>query len=85
MKEHNIMMQSLDAFYLHSEGSNSLYWALEKYRTLELQKNKPWVAEYFKNIEACIETEFSSFDITCNSKSTDDWSVSIIPTIQSPP
>lgn len=50
------------------EQSAFCVWALEKYRALELQKNKQGIADYFKNIEACIETECSSFEITCDSK-----------------
>jgi hypothetical protein len=50
------------------EESAFCVWALEKYRALEWQKNKQEIADYFKNIEACIETEFCSFEITCGSK-----------------
>ncbi|MDR2393034.1 MAG: hypothetical protein LBD93_02600 [Treponema sp.] len=50
------------------EQSAFCVWALEKYRAMELQKNKQRIADYFKNIEACIETECGSFEITCDSK-----------------
>ncbi|MHB9293942.1 putative histidine 2-aminobutanoyltransferase [Hollandina sp. SP2] len=50
------------------EASAFCVWALEKYRALELQKNKQGIVGYFKNIEACIETEFGSFEITSDSK-----------------
>jgi hypothetical protein len=50
------------------EESAFCVWALEKYRAIELQEHKQGMAEYFKNIEACIETEFGSFEITCDSK-----------------
>lgn len=41
--------------------------AMEKYRAIELQKNRQGIADYFSNIEACIETEFSSFEVTSDS------------------
>jgi SAM-dependent methyltransferase len=43
-------------------------WTLEKYRAIELQENRRDVAGYFRNIEGCIESEFGSFEITCDSK-----------------
>ncbi|RCX19405.1 nicotianamine synthase-like protein [Anaerobacterium chartisolvens] len=50
------------------EQSAFCVWAMEKYRAVELQKNREGIAEYFSNIEACIETEFGSFEITADSK-----------------
>ena len=41
---------------------------LEKYRAIELQENRQGVAGYFQNIEGCIENEFGSFEMTCDSK-----------------
>ncbi|MDR2097730.1 MAG: hypothetical protein LBP37_04340 [Spirochaetaceae bacterium] len=50
------------------EQSAFCVWSLEKYRALEFQKNKQGIADYFRNIEVCIETEFGSFEITGDSK-----------------
>lgn len=50
------------------EQSAYCVWAMEKYRAIELQKDRQGIADYFHNIEACIETEFGSFEITSNSK-----------------
>ncbi|MDI3091854.1 methyltransferase domain-containing protein [Priestia megaterium] len=41
---------------------------MEKYRALKLQSGDPEIADYFKNIESCIEEEFGSFEIKSNSK-----------------
>lgn len=43
-------------------------WAMEKYRARELEQNREGIAEYFNNIEACIASEFGSFEITSDSK-----------------
>ncbi|MGF7047337.1 hypothetical protein J2T13_001842 [Paenibacillus sp. DS2015] len=43
-------------------------WNMEKYRALEFQDNRQDIADYFSNIEACIEMEFDNFEITSNSK-----------------
>lgn len=50
------------------EQSALCVWAMEKYRAIELQKNKQSIADYFSNIEACIETEFGILEITSDSK-----------------
>jgi hypothetical protein len=50
------------------EQSAFSVWGMEKYRAIELQKNRHGIANYFSNIEACIETEFDSFEITSDSK-----------------
>ncbi|MET3544913.1 2-polyprenyl-3-methyl-5-hydroxy-6-metoxy-1,4-benzoquinol methylase [Paenibacillus favisporus] len=41
---------------------------MEKYRAVRLQQGHAEITEYFKNIEACIEKEFGSFQITSASK-----------------
>ncbi|MDR9796564.1 methyltransferase domain-containing protein [Aeribacillus pallidus] len=41
---------------------------MEKYRALKLQDGNVDIADYFKNIESCIEEEFGSFQITSESK-----------------
>jgi histidine 2-aminobutanoyltransferase len=41
---------------------------MEKYRALKLLNGKTEMADYFKNIESCIEKEFGSFHITSESK-----------------
>ncbi|MDR2392662.1 MAG: hypothetical protein LBD93_00655, partial [Treponema sp.] len=50
------------------EQSAFCVWSLEKYRAIKLQRDTQSRAEYFKNIETCIETEFGSFKITSDSK-----------------
>ena len=50
------------------EQSAFCVWTLEKYRAIELQENRQDIADYFRNIEGCIESEFGSFEITCDSK-----------------
>lgn len=50
------------------EQSAFSVWEMEKYRTLEFQKEREEIANYFNNIEACIQTEFDSFEITATSK-----------------
>ncbi|AOY74583.1 nicotianamine synthase family protein [Clostridium formicaceticum] len=42
--------------------------AMEKYRAIELQRNKQDITDYFNNIESCIKNEFGSFEITSDSK-----------------
>lgn len=41
---------------------------MEKYRALKLLNGNTEMADYFKNIESCIEREFGSFHITSESK-----------------
>ncbi|WP_369899525.1 nicotianamine synthase family protein [Bacillus manliponensis] len=41
---------------------------MEKYRALKLLNGNTKIADYFKNIESCIEKEFGSFQITTESK-----------------
>jgi histidine 2-aminobutanoyltransferase len=41
---------------------------MEKYRALKLLNGKTEMADYFKNIESCIEKEFGSFHLTSESK-----------------
>ncbi|GGF62331.1 hypothetical protein GCM10010912_04340 [Paenibacillus albidus] len=41
---------------------------MEKYRALKLQSGAIETADYFRNIEACIDKEFGSFQITSDSK-----------------
>ncbi|MBB3908978.1 nicotianamine synthase family protein [Anoxybacteroides rupiense] len=41
---------------------------MEKYRALKLRDGHVEIADYFKNIESCIEEEFGSFRITSESK-----------------
>ncbi|MCG7385382.1 nicotianamine synthase family protein [Paenibacillus sp. ACRRY] len=41
---------------------------MEKYRALKLQQGEMEIADYFKNIEECIEKEFGSFHVTSDSK-----------------
>ncbi|QHZ46897.1 MULTISPECIES: nicotianamine synthase family protein [Bacillus] len=41
---------------------------MEKYRALKLLKGDTEIADYFQNIESCIEKEFGSFQITAESK-----------------
>jgi hypothetical protein len=50
------------------EQSAFCVWTLEKYRAIEFKKNRQGIADYFKNIEGCIETEFGSFEISSDSK-----------------
>lgn len=50
------------------EQSAYCVWAMEKYRAIQLEKNRNDIAHYFSNIESCIETEFGSFKITSGSK-----------------
>jgi CTP:phosphocholine cytidylyltransferase-like protein len=50
------------------EQSAFCVWDLEKYRAIEFKKNRQSIADYFKNIEGCIETEFGSFEISLDSK-----------------
>ncbi|WP_342552629.1 methyltransferase domain-containing protein [Paenibacillus sp. FSL R7-0652] len=41
---------------------------MEKYRALKLQHGEVQIADYFKNIEECIDKEFGSFQVTPQSK-----------------
>lgn len=41
---------------------------MEKYRALKLLDGQAGITDYFKNIEACIEQEFGSFQVTSESK-----------------
>ncbi len=41
---------------------------MEKYRALKLQNGDVEIADYFKNIEECIEKEFGRFHVTADSK-----------------
>ncbi|NUU75213.1 nicotianamine synthase family protein [Paenibacillus xylanilyticus] len=41
---------------------------MEKYRAMKLQQGEVEIADYFKNIEECIEKEFGSFHVTSDSK-----------------
>ncbi|WP_145408653.1 class I SAM-dependent methyltransferase [Paenibacillus xylanexedens] len=41
---------------------------MEKYRALRLQRGDVQIADYFKNIEECIDKEFGSFHVTSQSK-----------------
>ncbi|MBU5354783.1 methyltransferase domain-containing protein [Paenibacillus barcinonensis] len=41
---------------------------MEKYRALKLQDGEVQIADYFKNIEECIDKEFGSFQVTPDSK-----------------
>ncbi|MDQ0112777.1 nicotianamine synthase family protein [Paenibacillus harenae] len=41
---------------------------MEKYRAIKLQDGKAEITDYFKNIEACIEKEFGSFQVASDSK-----------------
>ncbi|MEY8740112.1 SAM-dependent methyltransferase [Paenibacillus tundrae] len=41
---------------------------MEKYRALRLQRGDVQIADYFKNIEECIDKEFGSFHVTAQSK-----------------
>ncbi|NMO97663.1 nicotianamine synthase family protein [Paenibacillus lemnae] len=50
------------------EQSAYCVWAMEKHRAAELLKNRNEIADYFSNIESCIETEFGSFEISSDSK-----------------
>lgn len=60
------------------EELDSLVWELrnksaqcvaimEKYRALKLQNGDVQIADYFKNIEECIDKEFGSFHVTSDS------------------
>ncbi|PKQ89652.1 SAM-dependent methyltransferase [Paenibacillus sp. BGI2013] len=60
------------------EELDSLVWALrnksaqcvaimEKYRALKLENGDVQIADYFKNIEECIDKEFGSFHVTSDS------------------
>ncbi|WP_342570956.1 SAM-dependent methyltransferase [Paenibacillus sp. FSL R5-0749] len=61
------------------EELDSLIWQLrnksaqcvaimEKYRALKLEKGDVQIADYFRNIEECIDKEFGSFQVTSDSK-----------------
>ncbi|WP_338533621.1 methyltransferase domain-containing protein [Paenibacillus peoriae] len=41
---------------------------MEKYRALKLQNGEVEIADYFKNIEECIEKEFGNFQVNSDSK-----------------
>lgn len=41
---------------------------MEKYRALKLQDGEVQIADYFKNIEECIDKEFGRFQVTSHSK-----------------
>ncbi|EOP91357.1 hypothetical protein IGM_02003 [Bacillus cereus HuB4-4] len=60
---------NLDRLIVELRKNSALCVAImEKYRALKLQNGNVEIANYFKNIESCIEKEFGSFQITSKSK-----------------
>ncbi|KEK22127.1 nicotianamine synthase family protein [Bacillus gaemokensis] len=76
-KEHKVIWEQLeqqksgdlDRLVVDLRRNSALCVAImEKYRALKLQSGNAEIANYFKNIELCIEKEFGSFQITSKSK-----------------